>query len=401
MFLADFEKFEKYLLIGKEVIDVNLQCELGYSIVHYCVLNNETEYLKRLHSIFADTLDLNLLDFAESFSKTPLHLATKLGNLEMVSLLLRLGALLHFTNEDYPEADISPLFTSLQLNLTDILWTFIQFIENQPEYRYLIDTITHLSVIKDNLTLFKKLVDLGANINLQNADGDTCLHLAFELDAPHFIDYLISLPSIDVNIRNISNFLPEELVATSLDDIEHLLESQDSLLTSSSESLVGSSSSQLGNDPAEELSVGQTPFALREPSRTGEPKSDVERILEALSNPARSLLNAIPAELINQALCATPLEINLETVEQTSLLLTLPYEIFACIMFFLSPFDWVSFSGVCKRAYILTNQQYLWHKAYLAQKNKLLFNSYSLAHDWKLLYIRNYSLQLIEHHVNE
>src|SRR3990167_2954524 len=301
MFLADFEKFEKYLLIGKEVIDVNLQCELGYFIVHYFVLNNDTEDLKRLHSLFAATLALNLLDFAESFSKTPLHLATKLGNLEMVSLLLRLGALFHFTNEDYPEADISPLFTSLQLNLTDILWTFIQFIENQPEYRYLIDTITHLSVIKDNLTLFKKLVDLGANINLQNADGDTCLHLAFELDAPHFIDYLISLPSIDVNIRNNSNFLPEELVATSLDDIEHLLESQDSLLTSSSESLVGSSYSQLGSDPAEELSVGQTPFALREPR---ESKSDVERILEALSNPARSLLNTIPAELINQALCA-------------------------------------------------------------------------------------------------
>ena len=120
----------------------------------------------------------NLFDINEYFygSYTPLTLAASTGEIRYVTLMLRLGA-----DIDVPDVDgTSPLMTC----------TF-------------------------NLTLSRFLITHNANINHQDLDGDTALHLAVVEKSSPYLRCLV-INGADMNIRNRNGLTPLLLASAHL-----------------------------------------------------------------------------------------------------------------------------------------------------------------------------------------
>jgi len=84
------------------------------------------------------------------------------------------------------------------------------------------NTALHWSAREGLIDLTKYLVTNGANINSKNSTNDTPLHNAAWKSQDEIVQYLLSLPNIQIDVKNSMNQTPAELANNST--IKHLFE---------------------------------------------------------------------------------------------------------------------------------------------------------------------------------
>jgi ankyrin repeat protein len=62
--------------------------------------------------------------------------------------------------------------------------------------------LLHFAVSFGSKTTFQALLELGLDLNCQNADGNTPLHLAARLGRQEMVDCILSHPSVDDTLLN-------------------------------------------------------------------------------------------------------------------------------------------------------------------------------------------------------
>ncbi|KAJ8673859.1 hypothetical protein QAD02_005121 [Eretmocerus hayati] len=162
---------------------------------------------------------------------TPLHLAVHLGCLDLIKNLLDLGASVNAKDS----SGESPLSLSVRLrkySITDLLLTS-EFIEVSCKYRYGIMNHLHIACLRKNISVVKRLIALGSDVNKQidenasNYAGWTPLHFAVESHAPEIVQLLVD-SGASINKKNSHSITPLHLADEIRDDeiIDILLAAQ-------------------------------------------------------------------------------------------------------------------------------------------------------------------------------
>jgi len=154
-----------------------LKPEIGYTLLHKAVNNNDIEQVRFLLN---KGLNINLTDIWSG--ETPLHVAVKKNNSAMVKFLFEVGA-----NPNVKNKKMTPL----------VLF-------NNP--KEITETPLHYAARNNNLEIAKILLDNGAAIDMQNENGNTALHLAVLENNPEMVNFLLS-SGADQYVRNMPGFV--------------------------------------------------------------------------------------------------------------------------------------------------------------------------------------------------
>ena len=180
----------------------------GNTLAHYTAQNGDISLFSKFLSNYKEKMDLNVLN---NELESPLSIAVTNKNKKLVFYLIEQGSKL-----DLPENreldGLSPIFIALNNDDFSLVEFFIDKIrKNLNEYQYLLDSISHLAVIKGNMDIIQLIFKYGADINYQNESGDTCLHIAYELNLDQMIPFFITKLLANVNIKNNNGLLPNQL----------------------------------------------------------------------------------------------------------------------------------------------------------------------------------------------
>ncbi|CAB0029894.1 unnamed protein product [Trichogramma brassicae] len=142
--------------------------------------NIDVDLVKTFIEISKETQQAVHFDIGDKFGDTPLHLAVKDKNLEVVELLLRNGADPDCTNED----GLTPLHIICQIrNSKELLKKFFE-INNNIQQTVLVDmrdnwgnSPLHLALRRENRMAAEVLLRNGADPNSINKDGLAPLHV--------------------------------------------------------------------------------------------------------------------------------------------------------------------------------------------------------------------------------
>lgn len=131
---------------------------------------------------------------------SPLFLAIKEGDLSLVQSLLENGDTLG-TNR------FTPFLVACYYGHLDIAKALYQESDlNKPDVHK--NTPLMLAVWNGHKDIIQWLLNLGADVNLQNIDGDTVLHLALKFEHPHVAHLLLNVEDIDSNKTNHMSYTP-------------------------------------------------------------------------------------------------------------------------------------------------------------------------------------------------
>ena len=218
-----------YLLCLPEV-DLNHQGTGNDTALHTAVEGEYADVLQVLIDAGAD------IETRNDEGRSPLHLASTLGELTSMKMLVEAGAdvraadaerdtcltlAAHFGHTDtvrylvgLPEVDLNHQeyrnFTALRLAVqekrADVVQVLIDAgadIETKTDEGY---SPLHLASISGELTSMKMLVKAGADVRATDAERDTCLTLAAHFGHTDTVRYLVSLPEVDLNHQEYRNF---------------------------------------------------------------------------------------------------------------------------------------------------------------------------------------------------
>jgi len=222
----------KNMIIIKKLIefgsDVNIQDINGLSSLHLAIFTKNKEICNFLLDTGAS------INLQNKTGDTPLHLACKLSNFEISKLLLEKGAnvdiqdyehgftvLHHAVNLDYTEITNLILKYKPKINVQDIYgntslhYAILQ--SNENNIKVLIDNCNDInynlwnisSKIPLHLLLEKKFFEIisdpiitKSNLNIQDDNGTTCLHLLCKFDLWKKFDKILKTKRLDVFVKN-------------------------------------------------------------------------------------------------------------------------------------------------------------------------------------------------------
>lgn len=195
----------------KKGINVNSQNKNGYTPMILCVSDNHIEVMKYLIESGAD------LNKSSGYLRmTPLHAATTDGNVEMVELLINSGAKIddqdHEGHTSLHRAIIFGQNEIAQLLLAHGANTEIKDNNGNTALHCCIPTFARLDTQDQFTAAVRMLLKNKAEIDAQNNDGETPLHLAV-LKCPDIAQLLLN-EGADFNIVNKAEQTPLKKLLT-------------------------------------------------------------------------------------------------------------------------------------------------------------------------------------------
>lgn len=226
------EKLIKLLLkkgIRLDILDID-----GRNILYYPIKYDYTNILDLLLDYNKKNIGISIIDIKDIFGNTALHYAVILNNINIVKKLISFGSDSLITNNE----DENVLQIGIKYNRNEILEYLIEnsislnfvsstgesflqiaisfqnnyiinlilkkkcFVNNQ-EKEYGISAL-HQSLIQNNIKLSRILINIGADINLQDFYGNTPLiYIVNENNSNELIKFLISFDNLNYNLTNI------------------------------------------------------------------------------------------------------------------------------------------------------------------------------------------------------
>ena len=217
-------------LVDLPEVDLNHQDSRKYSVLHFAVEQKYADVVQVLIDAGAD------IETKNCDGRSPLHLASILGELTTVKMLVKAGADVRATDAErdtcltlaaydghtdtvrylvgLPEVDLnhqdSNNFTALhfavQEKRADVVQVLIDAgadIETKDDEGR---SPLLLASIEGELTTVKTLVEAGADVRATDAERDTCLTLAAHFGHTETVRYLVGLPEVDLNHQEYRNF---------------------------------------------------------------------------------------------------------------------------------------------------------------------------------------------------
>ena len=174
------------ILVNIEHVELNFRDMSGSSIYHICALYNNIEALRylltRKNKKFAEPLYIK-----DNNDETPVHIACKLGFLEVVKLILTKFLEGFASKENYLLEkniqgqtcfhlacnQVTPFFNIVEYFLKDL--KMIQFLDSTDNQD---NTPLHLATSNGHLAICNLLIELGADQNARNSDLSTALEIS-------------------------------------------------------------------------------------------------------------------------------------------------------------------------------------------------------------------------------
>ena len=214
-------------LAGLKEVDVNHVDSTGCTALRHAAAGNHADVLEVLIDAGAD------IETRDNHDRTPLLVASQCGNLRVVKMLVKAGADVCVTDN---EGDTC-LTLAAASGHTETVRTLLCLPEvdvNHAKYNGL--TSLHLAVLKKHSAVVQLLIDAGADIEVNrnrltplrcacdvgeldivqmlveagvdvcevDNKGNTCLIIAAHFGHTETVRYLVGLPEVDVNHRNVS-----------------------------------------------------------------------------------------------------------------------------------------------------------------------------------------------------
>ncbi|KAN0042347.1 hypothetical protein ACTFIV_004910 [Dictyostelium citrinum] len=204
-------EYEKVLeILQKEPNSINSVDSLNWTPLHVAVSNKSIEVVNLL-------LERNIeVSIKNNKGYTAFHIAACNGNLNIIEKMISMNRV---PNGNILSNDMeTSLFLSITNNHFEIAEKIIDYYHNiyannkekEIEFKKMIDQFNvHgvspliMSVLRKNLKMIKKLIEVGADINSFKKDNSTSLHCAAIIDFTEAIEYILSVGGIELmNVIN-------------------------------------------------------------------------------------------------------------------------------------------------------------------------------------------------------
>ena len=214
-------------LVGLKDVDVNHVDTTGWPALRHAAVRNHPDVVQVLIDAGAD------IETRDNHDRTPLLVASQCGNLRVVKVLVKAGADVCVTDNKgltcltlaaglghsetvrtllcLPEVDVNQShnrgFTSLHCAVLKKHSDVVQLlIDAGADIEVNRDRISPLRCACDvgELDIVQMLVEAGAGVRATDNEGNTCLILAAQKGHTETVRYLVGLPEVDVNHRNVS-----------------------------------------------------------------------------------------------------------------------------------------------------------------------------------------------------
>jgi ankyrin repeat protein len=182
------------LQLLKNGADPNAKNTYSYTPLHIATRYEHSEIIKALIESGADPNAKN------SNSDTPLHIAIEHEHSEIIKALIESGA---DPNAKNSNSD-TPLHIAIEHELLDVIKVLLDMGADINAKNIYSDTPLHIAIEHELLDVIKVLLDMGADINAKNSNYNTPLHIAIEHELLDVIAILLERGA-DVNAKN-SNY---------------------------------------------------------------------------------------------------------------------------------------------------------------------------------------------------
>jgi ankyrin repeat protein len=192
------------LLLKSKVIDVNLLNNQGLSVFHIAVIKRYIDVIK----IFINDKRFNINTIETKYNMTPLMYLLDINYLNIIIEMLNNGALL--SNQDIYGNNI--LHHCLIENKIDI-FLFLKNYKNNKiiDNQINIKGCTPLHILLENfnnIDIDLNNIIINTNINLQDNNGNTCMHLLCKNNLWLKVKNILIKKKIDLFIYNLNNETP-------------------------------------------------------------------------------------------------------------------------------------------------------------------------------------------------
>jgi len=193
----DKENDEHYKIV-KLLLDygVNVNHPVNLPPLNYAIKNKKDDLVSLLLNKKAD---VNKRDYN---SITSLLYAINNNNIGCVKLLLKHGADVNYIG---PEGDLNPLIYSIQNKNNDMINILLDYKFDVKKYDKQMNTPLHHAIKSNNsIDVLFRMIHL-SDINAQNIDGDTPLHLLADLGAWKNLNVILEKKKLDIFMKNRKN----------------------------------------------------------------------------------------------------------------------------------------------------------------------------------------------------
>ncbi len=197
----------KYFFENTDAGDVNLRDNRGNTPLHYAVHDSDATEM-----LLGKGADPNL---SNEDGNTPLHLASRRGDKEVVRCLLKAGANVRLHNNE----DNRPVDIAIQQNSYLLVHIFYELGTELGRGR----SALHLAALNWRLYAIEQLIENGLDVNEQDRNGATPLHLGAE---SHYVVGILLENGADPNIADENGQTPLHIAAShnAMETVEMLVE---------------------------------------------------------------------------------------------------------------------------------------------------------------------------------
>ncbi|XP_065343666.1 uncharacterized protein LOC135941846 [Cloeon dipterum] len=182
--------------------DMHVKDHNGWTALHYAILTNNKDLVQMLLESGAE------IDSKTKRGETALHLAAYKGSTELTIKLIQCGADVNSKN-NHGLTCLNIATVNRNLDLLEVLLKNKADVNN--EYKLFGNTPLHHAALENYPEILEMLVNHGADVNLQNKNGWTALHLAARYN-PELSQTLLD-HGADVNSKEIDAWTPLLLAA--------------------------------------------------------------------------------------------------------------------------------------------------------------------------------------------